>query len=937
MARSRTQHEYNISTLNKIFAVFAALMVIVVVGMVLDDYLRSWKQYQREYARIEREELQAAMVEAEEDLNEDRLTKAQDGLEEAEAALLEQDEEIERIEGELRQAKADHYVRDAAFRKYKAQYDVKKYEYYAAHEEHDEKRAERVSKQLAEMESELESLRISREDAVAETERLQGELDVLQEDVTKAQARIERYTGEIEDLEDKIARSGPSLFNTLRDAPMMEFIQPTLKINQLRPAGLSYSVNYGNTERVDRCTTCHLGIELSKHEETEQPFMAHPNLDMYVGASSPHPMSDFGCTECHGGRPRGVEFSRAAHTPSGETQEHEWHEEHGWHKLHHWDLPMLASQHVESGCFKCHSQERLIPGADRYNAGRELVEYFGCRACHKIDGYDGLPKRGPNLTRVAEKITPEFAYRWINDPRMVREHSVMPRIFNLENVVGGVEGDPTYWARRTQAEVNGIVAYLFEHSDRTDFGTDPVPAGDPENGQALFDNIGCRACHLIGAEEDSLDVLGVSPLQFGPNLESVAAKTTANWIYGWIKDPRAYDSTTAMPNLRLTNAEAADITAYLMTLAGSEGNSYPKGPSDPQMVEAALQEYLSNTQSIATARAQLEALDERGREILLGEKVIARQGCYGCHLIDGFEDVLEIGTELSQEGSKVLHRFDFANQHDIPHTVPGWIRHKLLNPRSFDEGMHQMPLEKLRMPDFGMSEEQAQLVLGNVLSWQDDTVPAGRQKQLDLRERMVARGERLVADRNCRGCHPVEGMGGAIAAYIEDQGFAPPNLVNEGAKVQPEWLVRFLHAPTTIRPWLEVRMPTFEFTPEELGTIANYFMAAADAHDSPYPQADLVSYPDADDGTQYFEMYKCQQCHPTGETTGEVSASELAPNLTLAKGRLRPDWIVDWLTDPQSQMPGTKMPSFFYEDGEYFFDEAPEHIEAIRDHLMTLE
>jgi hypothetical protein len=36
-------------------------------------------------------------------------------------------------------------------------------------------------------------------------------------------------------------------------------------------------------------------------------------------------------------------------------------------------------------------------------------------------------------------------------------------------------------------------------------------------------------------------------------------------------------------------------------------------------------------------------------------------------------------------------------------------------------------------------------------------------------------------------------------------------------------------------------------------------------------------------------------------------------------------------------MPGTKMPSFFYEDGEYFFDEAPDHIEAIRDHLMKLD
>ena len=61
----------------------------------------------------------------------------------------------------------------------------------------------------------------------------------------------------------------------------------------------------------------------------------------------------------------------------------------------------------------------------------------------------------------------------------------------------------------------------------------------------------------------------------------------------------------------------------------------------------------------------------------------------------------------------------------------------------------------------------------------------------------------------------------------------------------------------------------------------------------------------------------------------------MAPNLSLAKDRLRPEWIVDWLRDPQNEMPGTKMPSFFYVDGEYFFDEAPDHIDAIKDYLMS--
>ena len=42
--------------------------------------------------------------------------------------------------------------------------------------------------------------------------------------------------------------------------------------------------------------------------------------------------------------------------------------------------------------------------------------------------------------------------------------------------------------------------------------------------------------------------------------------------------------------------------------------------------------------------------------------------------------------------------------------------------------------------------------------------------------------------------------------------FAPPILNGEGAKVQPDWLFSFLQAPTPIRPWLKIRMPTFHLT-----------------------------------------------------------------------------------------------------------------------------
>jgi cytochrome c2 len=112
-------------------------------------------------------------------------------------------------------------------------------------------------------------------------------------------------------------------------------------------------------------------------------------------------------------------------------------------------------------------------------------------------------------------------------------------------------------------------------------------------------------------------------------------------------------------------------------------------------------------------------------------------------------------------------------------------------------------------------------------------------------------------------------------------------------------------------------------------------MALAEKTKEPYPRPELADYPGAAQGGQLFTDYKCLQCHPTEISEGAPSASELAPNLNLAANRLRSDWIVEWLKDPQNQMPGTRMPSFFYDDGDYFFDDAPEQMDAIRDYLMT--
>ena len=143
-----------------------------------------------------------------------------------------------------------------------------------------------------------------------------------------------------------------------------------------------------------------------------------------------------------------------------------------------------------------------------------------------------------------------------------------------------------------------------------------------------------------------------------------------------------------MPDLRLTEKEAADITAYLMSLKNDEFRARPR----PEMRRRP-----SATRSSASTcwppaspwprwSAGSAAMDDTARTLFVGEKTIGRYGCFGCHNIAGFEKTSPIGVELTEEGSKLVERLDFGFQHGkIPHTLPAWVHLKVKEPRIYDE------------------------------------------------------------------------------------------------------------------------------------------------------------------------------------------------------------------------------------------------------------
>jgi mono/diheme cytochrome c family protein len=208
----------------------------------------------------------------------------------------------------------------------------------------------------------------------------------------------------------------------------------------------------------------------------------------------------------------------------------------------------------------------------------------------------------------------------------------------------------------------------------------------------------------------------------------------------------------------------------------------------------------------------------------------------------------------------------------------------------------------------------------------------------------IESGRRLMSfEYNCIGCHKVEEEGGYIANLLDDQGFAPPYLYPEGTKVQEPWLHNFLKGPVTIRPWLNIHMPTFGLNDSEITVVSKYFLGL---HKQRLELRDYHSYqPDPHYvavGKKLFTDLQCLSCHYTGKIPEGKTPGDLAPNLSMAKDRLKPEWIVDWIINPEAISPGTRMPQFYPDLNEKspLSDElggdAREQIKALRAYVMTI-
>jgi len=561
-----------------------------------------------------------------------------------------------------------------------------------------------------------------------------------------------------------------------------------------------------------------------------------------------------------------------------------------------------------------------------------------------------MKKVGPNLKDIRLKLNKNWIPVWLKKPSDFRATTKMPNF------------------RLNDEQIKAISAFIWQSAL-----TDSLPKHRPGNtahGKELFESRGCLACHSIG-EGDQLQ--GGT---FAANLTRVGEKANYDYLVRWVhnarertrpyctlekKDigpedykkkglPYVFDldhsrcpndghelqvqNMTVMPSLRLAPQDAEDVASYLITLKKQEPSSYADASfmDDPNL------------------KAE-------------GKKWVRHFGCAGCHEISGLEEEGRIGTELTIEGSKPIERLDFALLTEVaqrggkdtepikdpddlsrlpegPAAQPwydqkGFFEHKLAEPNIWDKGKDKPETEKLRMPNLHLTKEQVRALTTFLLGSQENPLPANYQyRPLDYR-RDIQEGWWVVKKYNCMGCHQlIPGQKTslmAMARYKDVQEQLPPKLLTEGARVDPEWLQRFLKNPSLsttdtnrngVRSYLQVRMPAFSFSENELGKLVRFFQALSR---QPFPyipeEVPILTAKETEMARSLFSSTAapCLKCHATGDPAHDRFAT--APNFLQARGRLKPDWVERWIIDPQAISPGTSMPSglFKRESGHWVF------------------
>ncbi|MEI6714977.1 MAG: DUF6797 domain-containing protein [Verrucomicrobiota bacterium] len=508
--------------------------------------------------------------------------------------------------------------------------------------------------------------------------------------------------------------------------------------------------------------------------------------------------------------------------------------------------------------------------------GRSLFAQSNCVACH--DGAGVLSPKGqaaaampelsrgaPMLTDIGARFDQGWVAKWLQNPHQFRENSRMPAVLH---------------GAASAQQAADIAAFL---------GSQGTPAADPvldgaTAGGALFANLGCVACHSTPTSKVGNNFNRVS-------LNHVSAKWKAAALNDYLQDPQKYHPGAAMPKTPMSDKEALQLTAFLMSFPKAEASAMPTG------------------------------------DIARGAQLLTSVGCLQCHA--GVP-----GTALSLE--KVISK-------DLTSGCLGATAEKRGAAPDFAFGAEKRDA----LLAFLKAGKEAVATVEK-----DSAADFAKRAVNDLR---CVACHQMDARQSVWSSVTEEGnMLGGLKAPKRDpkkpeQAHAPipttsiPRLTWLGEKLQPTWSAKMIAGQMTEKPrhYILGRMPGFPAYAEQIAKGLSHWHGYSDKPTTlGAAPADLVATGEKLLGDQ--GGFACTVCHDLGKKPATAPFEAPALNLAWAGNRLRLSYFERWLQNPQRVDPETKMPR--YVDGQMktqlkqiLDGDGAKQFDAIRQYLLSVQ
>ena len=666
--------------------------------------------------------------------------------------------------------------------------------------------------------------------------------------------------------------------------------------------------------RVDRCVSCHVGIDNPAFRDAPQPLTTHSGYLL-----EHHPVDRFGCTICHQGQGRATDKDAA----------------HG--QVPFWDQPLLVGDLVQATCTKCHHEDD-VPEAEALARGQRLLsDDLGCAGCHQLGQDNATAKVGPPLFQTGSKVSRKWLESWLANPRSYLPQAKMPR-YSLN-----------------RGAIQALAAYLMTFRDPA-IDSSPEPKGDHDAGNSIYRESQCIVCHVTKEDSQGNPVGG----NIGPDLRKIGNKVNLRWLAAFLENPHGFQPNTKMPGYNFNKKQAADLAQFMLEdwidldLQDEQAKQPEPPPDSPERIR---QGKLLFKELGCAGCHHLTSEDTKisGPDLsFIGSRAVHELDFGNAKIRHALPDFLytKLKTPSAFRQDFTLPTWQtpamalwrnlrptslFSDSSPLPETSESqqlqWILEKVQQAGILDAAV-QMPegtsrsqavwlagelnrtgaLSPLKMPDFQLSDEDAEVLAIALMSHSEVSIPSKRyevpQEQKEVFNPKDGFG--VIEQRyRCLSCHSIRGSGDRRAS----------DLTYEGSRVNREWLYHYLNTPYSMRRTLTIAMPIFHFDDKDSRFMADYIsMLLVDTQlgagwERGRDRANAAR------GQALFDAKGCIACHQLHGKGGDVGPSLTTqvpefPVGTWVGDKLQGGWIYQWLRNPQALVADTLEPNLGFSEQE---------------------